>query len=58
MINEETNRKVTGLVRGVLKKFNKTYGGSIIQIKDMLPSTVEKFKIFCQNNNVDKASSE
>lgn len=43
MINEEQNKRVTGIVRGILKKFNKTYGGSIIQKKDMLPSTLEKF---------------
>lgn len=55
MINEETSRKVTGIVRGVLKKFNKTYGGSIIHKKDMLPSTLEKFNMFIQNNKIDQA---
>ena len=54
MINEETSRKVTGIVRGILKKFSKTYGGSIIHKKDMLPSTLDKFKVFCENNNIDK----
>jgi hypothetical protein len=31
---------------------NKTYGGSIINKKEMLPSTLEKFKIFCINNDI------
>lgn len=29
-INEETNRRVTAVVKGVLKKMNKTYGGSLV----------------------------
>lgn len=53
-INEETQRRVTGVVKGVLKKMNKTYGGSLVQMKDMLPKTLEKFKLFCKNNDVSK----
>lgn len=40
---------MTGLVRGVLKKLNKTYGGSIIENKDMKAETREKFAVFCKN---------
>ena len=54
-VNEETKRRVTGVVRGVLKKMNKTYGGSLVQLKDMLPTTLEKFKLFCHNIDVTKA---
>jgi len=57
-INEETNRRVTAVVKGVLKKMNKTYGGSLVQKKDMMPKTLEKFKQFCKNNDVSKAQEE
>jgi exosome complex exonuclease DIS3/RRP44 len=53
-INEETQRRVTGVVKGVLKKMNKTYGGSLVQKKDMRPATLEKFKLFCSNNDVSE----
>ena len=51
-INQEESRKITGKVRGVLKKLNKTYGGSIIKKEDMLASTLTKFKLFCQNHDI------
>lgn len=34
-INSEKERKVTARVKGVLKRMNKTYGGSILNIGDM-----------------------
>jgi hypothetical protein len=34
-INNEKERRITGKVKGVLKKMNKTYGGSILSFKDM-----------------------
>jgi hypothetical protein len=33
---------------------NKTYGGSIINKKDMLVSTLNKFKLYLENHNVSK----
>ena len=51
-INGETRRQATATVRGVLKKLNKTYGGSIIKKEDMLPSTLEKFNQFCENHGI------
>lgn len=53
-INSETNLQVTGKVKGVLKKLNKTYGGSIISENDMLVSTLNKFKSFCENHEISK----
>lgn len=38
-INKEKERRVTAKVRGVIKKMNKTYGGSILNIKDMIQQT-------------------
>lgn len=43
LVNSQESKQVTGKVRGVLKKLNKTYGGSIIKKEDMLPSTVDKY---------------
>ena len=57
-INSETKMQVTGKVRGVLKKMNKTYGGSIINKKDMLASTLNKFKLYCQNHNISQSEEE
>lgn len=37
----------------MLKKLNKTYGGSIIKKEDMLPSTVEKYNQFLENHNIE-----
>ena len=51
MINE-TTKQVVGRVKGVLKKLNKTYGGSIIEKKDMLVSTLNKFKVYCENHKI------
>jgi exosome complex exonuclease DIS3/RRP44 len=51
-INSATDRQVTGRVRGVLKKLNKTYGGSLIAKSDMLVSTLNKFKLFCENYSI------
>ena len=34
-INREKDRRVTAKVKGILKKMNKTYGGSILRIRDM-----------------------
>ena len=42
-INKEKERRVVGKVRGVLKRMNKTYGGSILTLKDMTKATKEKF---------------
>ena len=38
----------------MLKKLNKTYGGSILTQKDMLQKTLEKFKLYCKNHGVKK----
>ena len=53
-INNEKDRRVTAKVRGVLKKMNKTYGGSILNFKDMTDPTKNKFKLFCQNLQIKK----
>lgn len=34
-INQERERRVTAKVRGYLKRMNKTYGGSILNPRDM-----------------------
>lgn len=38
----QTRLKPTGRVVGVIKKLNKTYGGSILSPEQMLPATKEK----------------
>ena len=43
-INKEKEKKVTGKVRGVMKRMNKTYGGSILRREQMTSSTIEKFE--------------
>jgi len=45
-VNSETRRKVTGQVRGILKKMNKTYGGSILSGKAMAEETKAKLARF------------
>mgnify|MGYP004555276155 FL=1 len=57
-INSETKMQVTGKVRGVLKKLNKTYGGSIIKESDMVVSTLNKFKLFCENHSISKSDQD
>jgi len=52
LVNSQESKQVTGKVRGVLKKLNKTYGGSIIKKADMLPSTLEKYNQFLENHNI------
>lgn len=51
-INSETEKQAIGMVRGVLKKLNKTYGGSIIKKQDMMKSTRQKFDQFCENHGI------
>jgi len=58
LINSETKRQVTGRVRGILKKLNKTYGGSLIATSDMLVSTLNKFKVFCENHNIPESEQD
>ncbi len=38
-INSETERRVTAKVLGIIKTMNKTYGGSILSLHDMVPTT-------------------
>jgi hypothetical protein len=45
---------VTARVKGVLKKMNKTYGGSILNNKDMTAETRVKYEKFCSNLNIKK----
>jgi hypothetical protein len=51
-INNEKERRVTGCVRGILKKMNKTYGGSIIKKEDMTEQTRAKYEKFLKNMKV------
>lgn len=44
----ETKLKVTGQVVGVIKKFSKTYGGSILSLDQMLPETKTKLNDFAR----------
>lgn len=53
-INNEVEKRVTARVRGVLKKMNKTYGGSILSTKDMTNDTKAKYEKFCTNFNIKK----
>jgi hypothetical protein len=53
-INNEVEKRVTTKVRGVLKKMNKTYGGSILNIKDMTSETKTKYEKLCNNLNIKK----
>ena len=52
LVNAQESKQVTGKVRGILKKLNKTYGGSIIKKADMLPSTLQKYNQFLENHNI------
>ena len=52
-INSEKVKRVTAKVKGVLKKMNKTYGGSIVKLDDMSDQTRKKFKDFLRNMKVD-----
>lgn len=54
-INREKERRVTAKVRGILKKMNKTYGGSILNPKDMKAETKTKFELLCSNLNISKS---
>jgi len=38
-INGETERRVTAKVLGIIKTMNKTYGGSILSLQNMIPTT-------------------
>ena len=53
-INKEKEKRVTAKVKGVLKRMNKTYGGSILALKDMTLSTKEKFESFLLNHKIGK----
>jgi hypothetical protein len=44
--------KVTARVVGIIKKFSKTYGGSILSPKQMLDQTKVKLKKYAQANSV------
>ena len=44
----ESKHQVTGRVVGVVKKMVKTYGGSLLNIKDMMPQTKRKFDAFAK----------
>jgi len=58
-INKESEKQVTATVRGVLKKLNKTYGGSLLSRKDMSTKTAEKLEqYFCHFNVVDKSKQD
>lgn len=39
LVNNEQSLQVTGKIRGVLKKLNKTYGGSVLRLDEMVPTT-------------------
>jgi hypothetical protein len=54
----ETKLKVTACVVGVIKKFSKTYGGSILNLDQMLPATMQKLKEFAKANNVSDQEVE
>lgn len=46
----ESKLKVTGRVIGIIKKFSKTYGGSILSKEQMLPQTKVKLSLYAQAN--------
>ena len=54
----ETKLKVTAKVIGIIKKFSKTYGGSILSKEQMLPQTKEKLKGFALANQVSEQDLE
>lgn len=49
LVNNEETLQVTGKIRGVLKKLNKTYGGSVLQLTDMVAATKAKLETFFEN---------
>ena len=50
----ESKLKVTAKVIGIIKKFSKTYGGSILSVEQMLPQTKDKLKSFAQANQISE----
>ena len=50
----ESKLKVTAKVIGIIKKFSKTYGGSILSAEQMLPQTKDKLKSFSQANQISE----
>lgn len=54
----QSKQRVTGKVIGVIKKMNKTYGGSILNLDQMMPKTKEKYDQFAQINKVDAQTME
>lgn len=50
----ESKLKVTAKVIGIIKKFSKTYGGSILSAEQMLPQTKDKLKSFAQANQISE----
>ena len=53
-INNEKEKKVTAKVKGIIKKMNKTYGGSILKAEDHTSATRDKFQVFLNNMGVNK----
>ena len=49
LVNNEQSLQVTGKIRGVLKKLNKTYGGSVLRREDMVDTTKAKLEMFFEN---------
>ena len=54
----QTSLKVTGKVVGIIKKFPKTYGGSILNMDQMQPSTTAKLVQFAEANNLANSEIE
>ena len=51
-INGQKDKRVTAMIRGVIKPMNKTYGGSILKQADMSAKTRIKFDTFITNLNI------
>lgn len=51
----ESKLKVTARVVGVIKKFPKTYGGSILNPDQMVQKTKDKLKAFAKANKLSDA---
>lgn len=49
LVNNEQSLQVTGKIRGVLKKLNKTYGGSVLRLDEMTTATKAKLELFFEN---------
>ena len=58
MVNSATRSQVTGRVVGVIKKMVKTYGGSLLEMNQMLEGTREKLMSFAANYGISKADIE